>query len=129
MKRMSTLLEVIDRLSPQNKLDADLVGNACASIEPSWGLNKLGKELRSCAIAFRKCGKYGRLRSVVLVAATITGERGLGELESSGILLAPRDATAKFIQFLNRLGMTRLEKPVGHSSQLEFLLMKFSPSY
>lgn len=100
---MPPLINVIERLSSQGQLNQALILNSLDEANLLRNRTRLLGELRPLAIQFGKAGKYGRLRAVILVACAATGQEGLREVESSGVLLAPREATKKFGQFLERL--------------------------
>jgi hypothetical protein len=96
------LANFIERLSPQGLLDQTSILNALDGLHLLRNRARLVGDLRKLAIQFGKAGKYGRLRAVLLVACA-AGQESFREVESTGVLLAPREATKKFGQFLERL--------------------------
>jgi hypothetical protein len=97
---LSNILEV---LSSQDVLDEASILEALNKADLHRKKEKLLSELRHLAIDFRKMGKYGRLRATILTASALAGQEGFKEIESAGILLAPREATKKFGQFIKRI--------------------------
>jgi hypothetical protein len=97
------LASIIERLSSQDLLDQTLILNALNEANLLRNPARLLGDLRQLAIQFGKAGKYGRLRAVLLVGCAAAGREGFREVESSGVLLAPREAAKKFGQFLERL--------------------------
>lgn len=69
------------------------------------------KELRETAVSVRNAGKYGRVRSVILIGITCEGHDGLLALENSGIFLATGEDPGKFLAFLERLAQDVTEEP------------------
>jgi hypothetical protein len=98
-----SLASIIERLSSQDLLDQALILNALDEANLLRNRARLLGDLRQLAIQFGQAGKYGRLRAVLLAACAAAGQEGFREVESSGVLLAPREAAKKFGQFLERL--------------------------
>jgi hypothetical protein len=100
---MPKLLDIIDLLSSRDALEEASVLAALETVEERRGQTKLIGELKKLAVSFRKAQKYGRLRAALLIGAVVGGKQGFGDLETTGVLLAPRDAIKKFGHFLERL--------------------------
>ena len=75
----------------------------CSALERPPKKNDFLRELLATAIALRKLGRYGRLRSIVLMALTCDGHESLVELENGGIFLSTGEDQGKFSIFLERL--------------------------
>ncbi|MDE1160627.1 MAG: hypothetical protein PW792_01640 [Acidobacteriaceae bacterium] len=98
-----SLIELADTLSSLNGISAHDVESYCTELSRPVPQHEFLKNLRETAVAFRKEGKYGRVRAVIFIALTCEGHDALVELESSGIFLATGDDRVKFLSFLQRL--------------------------
>ena len=100
---MPLLANIVERLSSHGPLDQTLILRTLDESHLHLNRTRLLGDLRELAIQFGKAGKYGRLRAVLLVACAAAGQEGFREVESAGVLLAPRGAIKKFGQFLERI--------------------------
>ena len=100
---MASLLELADTLSSIRRITADELAKVCSTLDRPPKKDVFLKALRDAAVALRKSGKYGRLRSIVLIGLTCDGHDALLELENGGVFLSNGEDRRKFLTFLERL--------------------------